>query len=71
MKLALLGVVIGLITSFAMTRLMSSLPFNLGSADPLTFAVIPLILTGVALAACFVPALRAAEVDLMVALRRE
>jgi putative ABC transport system permease protein len=71
MKLTLAGVAIGLFVSFAMTRLMATLLFNLSAVEPIAFVVIPLILTGVALAACFVPARRAARVDPIVALRRE
>lgn len=71
LKLTLTGVVIGLASSYALTRLMSSLLFNVSSTDLLTFVGVAFVLSAVAMAACFIPALRATKTDPMIALRYE
>jgi predicted permease len=71
MKLTLVGVTLGLLTSLALTRLLEGMLFGVTATDPLTFAMIAALLLVVALLACYLPARRAAKADPLVALRHE
>jgi len=71
MRLALAGVAAGIAVALGFARLMSSLLFGVRPTDPATLIVLPLLLTGAALLAAYVPARRATRVDPMAALRHE
>jgi predicted permease len=71
LSLALIGVVIGLVGAFTLTRLMADLLFGVSATDPLTFIVIALLLTFIMTLACWIPARRATKVDPMAALHCE
>jgi len=70
-RLILAGLVAGLAVALSMARLLSSLLFGISATDPATFAGIALLLSAVAMLACYIPARRAMQVDPMVALRYE
>jgi putative ABC transport system permease protein len=70
-KLVVLGLGIGVVASLALTRVLSSFLFGITASDPVTFTAVSLLLAGVALLACYIPAHRAAKVDPLVALRHE
>jgi putative ABC transport system permease protein len=75
MKLTVTGVALGLAGTYALTKLLASavsgLLYEVGASDPVTFGAISLILSAVALAACYIPARKATRTDPMIALRYE
>jgi ABC-type antimicrobial peptide transport system permease subunit len=71
MRLASIGIIIGLAGSLALTRFIKTLLFEVKASDPLTYASIALLIVAVSTLACYLPARRAAEVDPLAALKYE
>jgi ABC-type antimicrobial peptide transport system permease subunit len=71
MRLVLAGAAIGLVGAWGVTRLMQSLLYGVAPGDPITFLVVTALLSGAALLACYVPAIRAARINPMSALHYE
>jgi putative ABC transport system permease protein len=70
-NLALVGIFIGLVLAWLLTRLMKTLLFGVSPIDPVTFGTVPILLLLIAMTACYLPARRATKIDPMIALRHE
>jgi ABC-type antimicrobial peptide transport system permease subunit len=70
-KLSSLGLAIGLICAFALSRVLAGLVFDVSPSDPLIYTAVAALMFAVALAACYIPARRASRVDPLIALRWE
>jgi ABC-type antimicrobial peptide transport system permease subunit len=71
LKLTIIGAAIGLIGAFLVTRAITSVLYGVSATDPVTFGLVSVVLVGVALLACYVPARRATKVEPLIALRNE
>jgi ABC-type antimicrobial peptide transport system permease subunit len=71
MRLAVIGVALGLVAAFALTRLMATFLFGVQARDPLVFVAMPVLLTVVSIVAVWLPARRASTVNPLIALRYE
>jgi ABC-type antimicrobial peptide transport system permease subunit len=70
-RLVALGLALGVALALVLTRLLKSFLFEVAATDPLTFGALALVLAGIALAACYLPARKASRVDPMISLRYE
>ena len=71
LKLILIGIAVGMAGALGLTRLIANMLFGVKPTDPVTYALVGVLLTGVSLAACYLPARRATRVDPICALKYE